>query len=265
MLSTHARDRGRTYNAVASLKRRPMNVQRFESRRIRWIAFDAVGTLIHPNPSAGEIYHRVGARHSSRWGVQDVAARFHAALVGVAERDELECDCPAASDRFHTCETRELLRWQGIVRSVLDDAADPEACFQELFAYFGQPRSWACFPEVGAALKRLQQAGFRLAICSNFDGRLNAVMESTPALSPIELRIISSEVGYRKPSARFFEALVRAADCGTSEILFIGDDPANDVAAARTAGLSALQFDRNSATVQNQTLCSLDELLALVI
>ncbi|HET6326518.1 MAG TPA: HAD-IA family hydrolase [Planctomycetaceae bacterium] len=242
-----------------------MNVHPFESRRIRWIAFDAVGTLIHPNPPAATIYHRIGARHGSQLAPDVVATRFYQAVVVVAECDELDCGCRESGDRLHTCETRELLRWQGIVRSVLDDAADPEACFQELFAYFGQPRSWACFPEVGAALKRLQQAGFRLAICSNFDGRLNAVMESTPALSPIELRVISSDVGYRKPSARFFEALVRAADCGPSEILFIGDDPANDVAAARAAGLSALQIDRNSASVQNRTLHSLDELLALVI
>jgi len=89
-------------------------------------------------------------------------------------------------------------------------------------------------------------------------------MNGLPELAPIELRLISSEVKYRKPSARFFEALVRAADCGASEILFIGDDPADDVAAAQAAGLSALQIDRNSASVQNRPLRSLDELLALV-
>ncbi len=242
-----------------------MTVLPFESHRIRWIAFDAVGTLIHPDPSAGAIYHRIGLRYGSRFDAEQVAARFREALIGLAERDDLDCGCSDAGNRLHTCETRERLRWQQIVGSVLDDVADREACFQELFAHFGRPASWACFPEVGAALEKLRQAGFRLAICSNFDGRLNAVMENNPALGPIELRVISSEVGYRKPSRRFFESLVRAADCGPSEILFIGDDPANDVVAAQAAGLWALQIDRNSASVQNRALRSLDELLALVI
>jgi putative hydrolase of the HAD superfamily len=241
-----------------------MHKQRFDRDRIRWIALDAVGTLIHPNPPAGVAYHRVGVRHSSRLGAEEVATRFRDVLTGVAERDDLHCGCPEAHDHLHTCEARERLRWRRIVEAVLDDVANPDECFQELFAHFGRPEAWACFPEVGSALEQLRDAGFRLAVCSNFDGRLNAVMDGTPELNAIELRVISSEVKYRKPSARFFEALVRAADCGASEILFIGDDPANDFAAARAAGLSALQIVRNSATVQNQTLCSLDELLALV-
>jgi putative hydrolase of the HAD superfamily len=242
-----------------------MDGRTFDSRGIRWIAFDAVGTLIHPNPLAGAVYHRIGVRHGSRLTAEAVAARFRDALVGVAERDDLDCGCREAGHRLHTCETRERLRWQQIVRSVLDDVANPDACFQELFGHFGQPNAWVCFPEVGAALEKLRQGGFRLAICSNFDGRLNAVMESTPALSPIELRIISSEVGYRKPSGHFFETLIQRANCAASEILFVGDDPTNDVVAAQAAGLSALQIDRHCDSVQNRALRSLDELVARLI
>jgi FMN phosphatase YigB (HAD superfamily) len=84
-------------------------------------------------------------------------------------------------------------------------------------------------------------------------------------LSPIELRIISSEVRYRKPSGHFFETLIQRANCAASEILFIGDDPANDVGAAQAAGLSALQIDRNCALAQNRALRSLDELVARLI
>jgi putative hydrolase of the HAD superfamily len=241
-----------------------MDGRGFDPRGIRWIAFDAVGTLIDPNPPAGVVYHRVGLRHGSGLSAVEVAVRFRGALSGAAECDDLDCGCREAGDRLHTCETRERLRWQRIVQAVLNDVANPKGCFEELFAHFGQPDAWTCFPEVGPALRQLRQAGYRLAVCSNFDARLNAVMEGLPELAPIELRIISSEVKYRKPSAHFFEALVRAADCRASEILFMGDDPANDVAAAQTAGLSALQIDRNSASVQNRILRSLDELLALV-
>jgi putative hydrolase of the HAD superfamily len=192
----------------------------------------------------------------------DVAARFRDVFARVAESTHPSCSCAEARDRLHTCETRERFKWQEIVRLVLDDVAAPDACFEELFAHFARPDSWTCFPEVGAALRKLREAGYRLAVCSNFDSRLNSVMEGLPELAPIELRIISSEVKYRKPSGRFFEALIRSANCAASEILFVGDDPANDVAAAQAAGLAALQLDRKYASVQNRNLRSLDELVA---
>jgi putative hydrolase of the HAD superfamily len=242
-----------------------MSTQVFDPGGIRWIALDAVGTLIHPNPPAGAVYHRVGVTHGSRLGVEDVSVRFRDVLARVAECDDLDCGCPDAGDRLHTCDTRERLRWRRIVRAVLDDVPNSEECFQELFAHFGQPDAWACFPDVGPALRKLQQAGFRLAVCSNFDGRLHSVLEGTPELAPIELRVVSSEVKYRKPSALFFEAITRGANCAASEILFVGDEPANDVAAAQAAGLWAWQIDRGHSPRQNQTLHSLDDLVARLI
>ncbi len=237
----------------------------FDPSAIRWIALDAVGTLIHPQPSAGVAYHHVGQRHGSRLPAADVSARFGKVFARVLEADDLNCGCAEAADRLHTCEARERIRWHRIVRGVLDDVATPDACFADLFAHFGEPGAWACFPEVEGALRRLRQAGYRLAVCSNFDARLNSVMAGLPELTPIELRIISSQVRYRKPSPRFFEALVRAARCAPAEILFIGDDPTSDVAAARNSGLAALQIDHTDASLQNRALRSLDDLVARLL
>jgi putative hydrolase of the HAD superfamily len=239
-----------------------MSLPDIDPRKIKWIAFDAVGTLIHPDPPVGAAYHQVGVRHGSRLARDEVTARFREAFVRVAEAEDLICSCAETRDSFHTCDDRERLRWRRIVSAVLDDVTTPEACFEELFTHFARPDSWAVYPDVGSALRRLRDAGYRLAICSNFDGRLNAVMEGLPELAPIELRIISSEVRYRKPSPRIFEALACAAGCQASEVLFVGDDAAIDVAAAEAAGLSALQIDRSYASGQNRTLRSLDELVA---
>jgi HAD superfamily hydrolase (TIGR01662 family) len=242
-----------------------MTTHDFDPRGIRWIAFDAVETLIHPVPSAGAVYHRVGFRHGSRRAAEEVARRFRDVFASIEQSTDLDCGCNQAQEPFHTCEVRERLRWQRIVESVLDDVLTPGECFEELFAHFGQPANWACFPEVGSALSELRRAGYRLAVCSNFDGRLNAVMDGTPELAPIELRVISSQVRYRKPSARFFQALTRAANCAAFQILFVGDDPANDVAAAEAAGLWAWQIDRDSGLREDQTLRSLDELVARLV
>ena len=152
--------------------------------------------------------------------------------------------CPETDQAGHTCEDRERLRWQLIVESVLADVHSREECFNELFTHFGQPSSWSCFADVGPALAALSQAGYRLAVSSNFDVRLNGVMDGLPDLSRIKLRIISSLVGHRKPSPRFFESLLARAGCEPTEVLFIGDKADTDVAAANAAGIPALRIDR---------------------
>jgi putative hydrolase of the HAD superfamily len=237
----------------------------FDPNGIRWIAFDAVGTLIRPSPPVGVIYQRVGARHGSRLGVDAVAQRFRDVFARLGESDELACGCPESGDRLHTCDARERLRWQRIVQSVLDDVQSPDACFEELFAHFGQPDAWICFPEVGPALLRLEKARYRLAVASNFDSRLHPVLDGTPDLAAIEVRLVSSEIKSRKPSEKFFAALERATNCAASEILFVGDDPVVDVAAAQAAGLWALQIDRGDARDNNPALRSLDDLVARLL
>ena len=237
----------------------------FDPRTFAGSRFDAVGTLIHPQPSAGVAYHHVGQRHGSRLPAADVSARFGKVFARVLEAEDLDCGCAEAADRLHTCEIRERIRWERIVRQVLDDVATPDACFAELFAHFGQPHAWACFPEVGVALRRLRQAGYRLAVCSNFDARLNSVMAGLPELAAD--RAADHFVGDRlsEAVASLLRVLVRAAGCCPSEILFIGDDPTSDVAAARNSGLAALQIDHRDASLQNRALRSLDDLVARLL
>ena len=86
-------------------------------------------------------------------------------------------------------------------------------------------------------------------------------MDGLPALAPIQLRLVSSEIGHRKPSADFFDALLAATGCAPSQILFVGDDPINDLQAARLAGLPALQIDRKGTLGENRALRSLAEIL----
>ena len=47
---------------------------------VKAVFFDAVGTLIHPEPSAATVYHSVGMRHGSRLDHATVKARFRAAF-----------------------------------------------------------------------------------------------------------------------------------------------------------------------------------------
>ena len=238
-----------------------MSRRNIDGRRIRWIAFDAVGTLIHPFPSVAAIYHRVAQRHGSRLTIEEIAPRFRQAFASVEQSAALPCAVRRSSEASHTCEERERLRWQVIVRTVLDDVSSADACFPELFSQFGQPSAWRCFPEVEETLGTLRRSGFRLAVSSNFDARLHPVMDGLPALRPIELRIVSSQVGHRKPSVRFYESLLAAAECSPAEMVIVGDDRQNDVEAAEAAGIAALQIDRSDRGGHNSALRSLAEII----
>jgi len=97
---------------------------------MRAVVFDAVGTLIYPQPPAAVVYARIGRQLGSRRTVEEIGARFAAAFQHEESFDR--------QGDFRTSEERELLRWQRIVAAVLDDVSgsDRQACFHKLFEHF---------------------------------------------------------------------------------------------------------------------------------
>ena len=83
---------------------------------IRAVFFDAVGTLIHPAPAAGDVYHQIGQRFGSRLQREDVLQRFKTAFAAQEQRD--------AWRDGRTSEKRELERWRAIVEACLPDVVD---------------------------------------------------------------------------------------------------------------------------------------------
>jgi putative hydrolase of the HAD superfamily len=201
------------------------------------VFFDAVGTLIHPDPPAPSVYAAVGHRFGSRLDEATIAARFRAAFRRQEEMDH--------AGNLRTDEARELARWRTIVGEVLDDVTDPETCFQELYAHFARPDAWRCQPETAEVLAALSAGGHMLGIASNFDHRLRGLVENMPALRPIEHLVISSEIGWRKPAPEFFAAMCRQVDSPAEQILYVGDDWTNDYVAAKEAGVQAVLLETN--------------------
>jgi putative hydrolase of the HAD superfamily len=199
------------------------------------VFFDAVGTLLHPEPSAADVYAAAGRRFGSRLGPAPVAARFRAAFRRQEERDR--------AGGLRTGEAREVARWRAIVGEVLDDVADPEACFQALYAHFARADAWRCDLEAEVTLRDLAARGYRLGVASNFDERLRGLVAALPALRPVRHVVISSEVGWRKPAPAFFEEMCRQAGLPAAQVLLVGDDVVNDYQGARAAGLHALLLD----------------------
>ncbi len=218
------------------------------------VFFDAVGTLIHPEPPAPAVYAAAGRRFGSRLDEATIAARFRAALRRQEEIDR--------AGNLRTDEARELARWRAIVREVLDDISDTETCFQELYAHFAQPDAWRCLPESAAVLAALAGRGHELGIASNFDRRLRGLVKNLSPLRPVRYLVISSEIGWRKPAPEFFAAMCRQADSPPEHVLYVGDDLLNDYQGARAAGVQAVLMaaDGSAATPVEARITSLQEL-----
>lgn len=201
-----------------------------------------MGTLIYPDPPVSEIYHQVAVQHGSSLSREQIGIRFSAAY-NASECCDVEGN--SAAESIHaTSEEIERRRWRSIVSQVINDAADPQTCFDELFSHFARAGSWKCYPEVEQVLKHLKAAGYGLAIASNFDDRLTAIFRDHAALAPIDILVISSQVGFRKPSPHFYDALTNVTRVAREDILMVGDHLQNDFHGAQAAGLAALHLDR---------------------
>jgi putative hydrolase of the HAD superfamily len=223
---------------------------------VRAVFFDAVGTLITPETTAAGAYYNHGRRFGSRRELAEVRQAFRRAFARQEEHD-------AAGD-FRTDEAREVERWRNIVAEVLPDLTDHEGCFQALYEHFARPSAWRCDPEAGEVLQELQGRGYVVAVASNYDYRLRSLVAGLPELAPVRHLVISSEVGWKKPSRRFFEALAAVSGYDAQQILLVGDDPDNDFRGATEAGLHALLLDPEgtSSLPRGSRLTSLGEMLA---
>jgi putative hydrolase of the HAD superfamily len=202
---------------------------------IKAIVYDAVGTLIHVTPSVAEIYVQFGRQFGSKLDVAEVRRRFP---IAFARQERIDQEAG-----WRTDEAREKQRWREIVAEVLDDAANPKECFELLWSTFSKTEAWTCELQAAQVISTFQERGLRQAVASNFDGRLRGLLDHLPALRCLAPIVISSEVGWRKPAPEFFDHLVKSLNCRPGEILFVGDDRANDYDAARRAGMRAVLFD----------------------
>lgn len=202
---------------------------------VRAVFFDAVGTVIHPEPAAAAVYADIGSKHGSRLSPDEVRRRFAAAFRRQEQHDR------AAG--WAVSPAREVERWRTIVAEVLTDASDLDACFAELYEHFSLPSAWHVDPDLPPTLASLTGRGLIVGLASNYDERLRRIVAELPPLGSLSPLIISSEVGWRKPAAPFFAALCRAAALPPTAVLFVGDDPDNDYEGARRAGLRAVLFD----------------------
>jgi putative hydrolase of the HAD superfamily len=93
------------------------------------------------------------------------------------------------------------------------------------------------------ALRRLRDAGFRLAVVSNSEGTVERMLEEVGLRPYFETVVDSGVVGSVKPDRRIFEIALERLQLPASEALMVGDLPTADVFGPKALGIRAALVD----------------------
>lgn len=116
-------------------------------------------------------------------------------------------------------------------------------------------------PDTPGALQSLLDAGYRLAVVSNADGRVEGVLEEVGLRPYFEFVLDSEVVGVEKPDRRIFLEASRRLGLGPEACLYVGDLYPVDYVGATRAGMDAVLLDPLGLhTERAPTVATLSEL-----
>ena len=203
--------------------------------------FDVGGTLFESRPGAPEVYATVLSRLGGPVSADEVAPVFRRVW---SELTQLH---PRGLDRYHTVKGNEREWWGEFVRRVLADLgheAPWETALDQLMEAFGEPELWYVFPEVTEVLGRLRSWGVRLAVVSNWDSRLPALLERLGLSAYFDEVLVSAVEGVEKPDAAMFHRAAGRLGLEPGRCLHVGDSPLDDYRGAESAGVRPVLVDR---------------------
>ena len=217
------------------------------------IFLDAAGTLFDVRGSVGEVY----GKFARSWGItvsnEDLNTAFFQAFA-----DSNPMAFPGRE--LAKIPQLEFEWWQAVaakafqIAGVFNQFSDFPKFFVELYAHFATAEPWFVYPDVLPALNKWQQQGIELAVVSNFDSRIYAVLKALNLAEYFKSVTISTEVGAAKPQSQIFTAALQKHNCIAENVWHIGDSFKADYCGAKAAGLKALWLNREQEKVDSGKL-----------
>jgi putative hydrolase of the HAD superfamily len=217
------------------------------------IFLDAAGTLFDVRGSVGEVY----GKFARSWGItvsnEDLNTAFFQSFASAS---------PMAFPGIEVAKIPELEFewWQAVaakafeIAGVFNQFSDFPKFFVELYAHFATAEPWFVYPDVLPALNKWQQQGIELAVVSNFDSRIYAVLKALNLAEYFTSVTISTEVGAAKPQSQIFTVALQKHNSIAENVLHIGDSFKADYCGAKAAGLKAIWLNREQEKVESGKL-----------
>lgn len=216
---------------------------------VRAVSFDAGGTLIAPVEPVGATYARLARAaglDADAAALDDGFRRAFAAAPPLAPP-------PGATEPLLAF---EHAWWRAIVADSLAHAhgaplpaaraGDFERFFAATYAHYARRDAWRLLPDAAEVVAELRQRGVALALLSNFDQRLHALVAAFDLAPAFRAVVPSTEAGAAKPARAAFEHVrQRLGGLAPSACLHVGDSLREDVSGALDAGWQAVWLDRD--------------------
>ena len=215
--------------------------------RPRLITFDVTGTLLMTKLE--EHYVDIGSQHGLSVDAGKLARSFKNSF------HKLSVEHPIYGK--HTGIGWENW-WRKIVHHVFKDQhsyvsdATLDKVANSLIRCYGTSMCWHKYPGTIELLEYLRKKGLIMGVISNFDERLEAILEDTRIRFYFSFVLTSYDFGMEKPHTSIFDEALRltkerhSIDVAPQEAIHIGDSVSNDYNGAKNANWNALLIKRDN-------------------
>jgi putative hydrolase of the HAD superfamily len=213
------------------------------------IFLDAVGTLFGVRDSVGHIYQAIARKYGIEAPADALNKAFFQAFKAAPAMAFPGLD-PAAVP------PQEFEWWQAIARQtfqtvgVFEQFEQFDRFFDHLYAHFATADPWFVYPDVLPMLNYWRDRQVDLAVLSNFDSRIHAVLPQLGLADYFTSVTISTEVGAAKPDAQIFQIALDKHQCSPEAAWHVGDSYQQDYQGAQAAGLRGIWLRRNAGRIE---------------
>ena len=207
---------------------------------LRLVTFDVTNTIIRVRGSPGRWY----AQAAASVGLQAEAVRLDA-VQGQVRRT-----MTAQYPHYGYAQGMTPKEWWTELSSrvfmsagYLTEAAVYDQIGDRLYDLFTGASCFETIPGSHDMLQDLRQLGLRLGVISNFDERLEGVLEGHGLLHHFDFLVTSVTSHCDKPDPRIFLDALREGSVSAREAAHVGDNVAKDYWGAKKVGLTAFLFD----------------------
>ncbi len=209
------------------------------------VALDVDGTLVTLRASVGELYSEA----LQGCGISLSPAVLNVALARAWQSFETEYLNSQAN--YATSVPREVILWHEFVRRTLESCeaglGERRELLAAVYSFFARGASRRVVPGALETCRALAAAGIKVIAATNNDIRTKQVLDELGLSSSLTCVVTAGEIGWKKPSPKFFEAIARMVAVPLDEMLHVGNSRRLDVDAARQAGMRGLLYDPEGA------------------
>lgn len=199
------------------------------------LLIDMMNTILVPKSSSVLIYQTLLKHKGIFAGVEEIRAAFQHA------RQEVEM--PLLTDySIRETERQKWTRINSLIIKILqpnctlDAPKEGEWLFEQLM---GNPTFYYLPEAMQIFLMKIRNMGYHIVGASNQEPRLlRSLLAAFDLLHAFDTLAISDELGYAKPNPRFFIAAINLSHASLERSAFMGNNPLNDMAGAKSAGIS---------------------------